>query len=95
MLIIGQILAFAIDIYMTLIIVQVALSWLIAFDVINAGNRKAQNLIGLLQRATDPIYKPLQRVIPPLGGIDITPLIVILGLSLIKNQLIIPIFFGY
>ena len=45
----------AVDIYIGIIIVQVAVSWLIAFDVINAGNKQAQNLIALLRKVTDPV----------------------------------------
>ncbi len=78
----------AFDIYIGVIIVQVVVSWLIAFDVINATNEQARNLVDLLKRATDPIYKPLQKYIPPVGGIDITPLIVILLLSLLRQALI-------
>lgn len=77
-----------VDIYIGIIIVQVAVSWLIAFDVINAGNEQAQNLIKLLKKATDPIYKPLQKYIPPIGGIDLTPLIVILLISFLRSVLI-------
>lgn len=78
----------AFNIYIGIIIVQVAVSWLIAFDIINADNARAQNLISLLRKATDPLYKPIQKFIPPIGGIDITPLIVILGLSILRNILI-------
>lgn len=78
----------AFDIYIGIIIVQVAVSWLMIFDIINASNPQAQNLIALLKRATDPIYKPLQKYIPPIGGIDITPIIVILGLQLLKGMII-------
>ena len=75
----------AIDIYIGIIIVQVAVSWLINFEVINAGSPQAKNLIRLLQKATDPVYKPLRKYIPPIGGIDITPIIVILGLNLFRG----------
>ena len=78
----------AVDIFVAVIIIQVALSWLIAFDVINVNNKKAQNLIALLKKITDPVYKPLQKYVPPIGGIDITPIIVILGLSFISNLFI-------
>jgi YggT family protein len=78
----------AFDIYIGIIIVQVAVSWLMIFDIINASNPQAQNLIALLKRATDPIYKPLQKYIPPIGGIDITPIIVILGLQLLRGLVI-------
>ena len=75
-----------------IIIVQVAVSWLIAFDVINASNEQAQNLVELLKKLTDPVYKPIQKYIPPIGGIDITPLIVILALALLRDILIKLIF---
>jgi YggT family protein len=78
----------AYNIFIGIIIVQVAVSWLIAFDVINAGNQRAQNLISLLRKATDPVYKPIQKYIPPIGGIDLTPLIVILLLSFLRDILI-------
>ena len=76
---------YAVEIYIWIIIAQVAISWLIAFDVINAGNAQAQNLIQLLKKATDPIYKPLRKYVPPIGGIDLTPIIVIIGLSLLRH----------
>jgi YggT family protein len=78
----------AFDIYIGIIIVQVAISWLMIFDIINANNPQAQNLVALLKRATDPVYKPLQKYVPPIGGIDITPIIVILGLQLLKSMII-------
>lgn len=75
----------ALNIYIGIIIIQVAVSWLMAFEVINPGNPQAQNLVAALKKATDPVYKPIQRFIPPIGGIDITPIIVILGLTFIVN----------
>lgn len=78
----------AYNIYVGIIVAQVAVSWLITFDVINAGNEQARNLVGLLRKATDPVYRPLQKYIPPIGGIDITPLIVILLLSFLRQVLI-------
>lgn len=83
--VIAYFISLAFDIYIGIIIVQVAVNWLIIFDVINSKNAQAQNLIALLNRATDPIFKPLSKYIPPIGGIDITPIIVILGLSLLRN----------
>ncbi len=78
----------AIDIYITIIVIQVAVSWLIAFDVINASNEQAQNLINLLKKLTDPVYKPLKKYIPPIGGIDITPLVVIVLLCIVRSIII-------
>ncbi len=75
----------AIDIYIAIIIIQVLVTWLIAFDVISAANEQAQNLISLLKRLTDPVYKPLQKYIPPIGGVDITPLVVIILLCIVRS----------
>lgn len=74
--------------YIWIIIIQVALSWLIVFDVVNASSKQAQNLIQLLKKATDPVYKPLKKYVPPIGGIDITPLIVIIGVSILRSLII-------
>jgi YggT family protein len=77
-----------IQIYIAIIIVQVAVTWLVAFDVINAGNEQARNLMGLLAKATDPVYRPLKKYIPPIGGIDITPIVVIVLLTVIERIVI-------
>lgn len=82
----------AIDVYIVVIILQVAISWLIVFEIINAANPQAQNLIALLKRATDPVYKPLQKYVPPIGGVDITPIIVILGLQLLRSLVLGALF---
>ena len=83
--IISQILLFGLQVYFYIIVIQVIVSWLIAFDVINARNPQAANLLRLLDKATEPVYKPLRKIIPPIGGIDITPIIVIFGIYLLEN----------
>ncbi len=77
----------AIHIFILIIIIQVIVSWLIAFDVINENNEQAQNLMGLLHRATDPVFKPVRKYVPPVGGIDLTPLIVIVALTALESLL--------
>ncbi len=77
----------AVNIYLLIIIIQVALSWLVAFEVVNDKNEAAQNLTNLLKKCTDPVYKPLRKYIPPVGGIDITPLVVIIGLQIFMGLL--------
>ncbi len=78
----------AFNVYVGIILLQVAVSWLINFDVINASNERAQNLVQLLKKITDPVYRPIQKYVPPIGGIDITPLIIIILLTVIKSFLI-------
>lgn len=89
---IAYLLSLAIDIYTFIIVIQVIVSWLIIFDVINVNHPQAKNLMELLRRATDPVYKPLRKYIPSIGGIDITPLIVIMGLSLLRSIVIGALF---
>lgn len=89
---IGQLLILALQVYTFIIIVQVVLSWLIAFGVINTGNPSATKIIDLLGRATDPVIKPVQKVIPPIGGVDISPIIVIFGIMILERVVAIIFF---
>jgi YggT family protein len=60
------------------IIISAILSWLVAFDVINLRNRFVYNVAHFLDAVTRPILRPVQKIIPPLGGVDISPIIVLL-----------------
>lgn len=82
---VGEILILILSVFFWIIIAQVVLSWLIAFDVINVKNAQARNLIILLNKITDPIFKPLRKIIPAIGGIDITPIFVIIALQLLQG----------
>ena len=66
---------------MWIVVANAIMSWLIAFDVINMRNATARQVVHWLDAITRPILKPLRRFIPPLGGIDITPLILIILLQ--------------
>lgn len=88
MLLIGKVLMLALEVYFWIIIIQVAISWLIAFGVVNTNNPQAQNLLRLLDRATSPVYKPLRKYVPAIGGIDISPIIVILGIVMLQKAVI-------
>ena len=60
------------------IILSAIISWLFAFDVINRRNRFVTQLADFLDRITAPLLEPFRRIIPPLGGIDISPIVVLL-----------------
>ena len=60
------------------IIANAILSWLFAFDVVNYRNRFVAQIADFLERVTGPVLAPFRRIIPPLGGIDISPIIAIL-----------------
>lgn len=85
MAIIGEILLLLLNICFWIIIVQVVLSWLITFEVINIRNPQAANFVRLIDRITAPVYRPLRKLIPPIAGIDITPIILIFGIYLLKS----------
>ena len=76
-----------IQIYIWLLIASAILSWLVSFNVVNTRNRFVYMLGDFLYRVTEPALRPLRRVIPNLGGIDITPVILILILVLARNLL--------
>ncbi len=89
---IGNLLLFLLDVCFWIIIIQVVLSWLITFEVINIRNPQAANFVRLIDRITAPVYTPLRKVVPPIAGIDITPIIIIFAIYLLKS-LVASIFF--
>jgi YggT family protein len=92
----GNFLYFIVDTLIDLVIlsmvVNAILSWLIAFDVVNMRNRFIYQLTRFLDAVTRPILRPVQRIIPPFGGVDITPVIVIILLIGIRRYLLPLIF---
>ncbi|MDP8993632.1 MAG: YggT family protein [Pseudomonadota bacterium] len=60
------------------IIIQAILSWLVAFNVINTQNDFMRSLLYALDRLTEPLYRPFRRILPDFGGIDFSPLVVLL-----------------
>ncbi len=69
------------------IVANAILSWLVAFDVVNLRNRFVYQFSRLLDAVTAPILRPLQKIIPSLGGIDITPLIALIILQGVRVYL--------
>ncbi len=84
MILIANILTLLLDVYLWIIIGFVIVSWLIAFGVFNAGNPQARQLTELLQKLTDPVLKPIQKYVPPIAGIDLSPIVVIIGIQILK-----------
>ncbi len=77
-----------IGLYITLVIVQVVLSWLVAFNVINTRNRFVYMVGDFLYRITEPALKPIRRLLPTMGGIDLSPVVLILGLYFLRVLLL-------
>jgi YggT family protein len=84
-----QIVGFLLWVATMVIVVQAILSWLIAFNVINTHNEFVRSLWQGLGRVTEPVYRPIRRVLPDFGALDISPLIVLLILYILNN-IVVP-----
>jgi YggT family protein len=83
-----QLINSVINIYIWLLIASAILSWLVAFNVINTSNRFVYTVGDFLYRITEPALRPIRRVLPNLGGIDLSPVVLILLLVFAQNLLI-------
>ena len=70
------------------IIISAILSWLVAFDVINLRNQFVYSMARFLDAVTRPILRPVQKIIPPIGGVDISPIIVLLIIQGVRSYLL-------
>jgi YggT family protein len=80
-----------ITIYVWLLIAQAILSWLLAFGVVNRYNRAVAVIGDFLYRATEPVLRPIRAFLPNFGGIDISPVILILILMFLRRLLVYDI----
>ena len=83
-----QVLRVALEIYIWCIIISAVLSWLIAFNVVNTSNRVVYVIGDFLYRITEPALRPLRRFLPNLGGIDLSPVVLILILWFFDAMLV-------
>lgn len=81
-------LVLAIDIYWWILIASAIFSWLYAFNVVNPRNQVVGTIGNMLFRLTEPVLRPIRNILPDLGGIDISPIILLLILFFIRQFLI-------
>lgn len=74
--------------FMLVIIVDVVLSWLIAFDVVNTRNKLVGTVADGCSRITAPVLAPIRKIIPPLGGMDISPVVLIIAVQFVQKFLL-------
>ena len=74
-----------ITIYLWVIIINALLSWLVAFNILNTQNRFVFSVLDITYKLTDPILNKIRRFVPTFGSIDISPIILILGLMFLRN----------
>ena len=77
-----------IQIYIYVLIAAAVLSWLIAFNVVNTRNQFVAMLADALWRLTEPVLAPIRRILPNLGGLDLSPVVLILLLIFARNLLV-------
>lgn len=70
-----------INVYFWIILAMVVLSWLVAFNVVNRSNPYVRQIGQALERLTEPLLRPIRRVLPDLGGIDISPIVLLIGMQ--------------
>jgi YggT family protein len=81
------------DIYFWIVIAMAVLSWLIAFNVINTRNQVVSMVWDMLIRLTEPVLAPIRRVLPNFGGIDVSPVILLLAIGFLR-RLIVELYVG-
>tara|TARA_Y100001970_G_C14186633_1_gene832975 strand:+ start:193 stop:483 length:291 start_codon:yes stop_codon:yes gene_type:complete len=74
-----------INLYIWVLIINVILSWLVAFNILNTGNRFVYSVLDISYKLTDPPLNFIRKYLPNLGSIDISPIILILGLMFLRN----------
>jgi YggT family protein len=90
-----EVILILLDIVWYLIIASVVASWLVAFGVINTRNDVVYRILDILNRITDPILRPIRRLIPPMGGLDLSPMIVLLIIYIARREIQIALFRSY
>ena len=78
-------LMFALNIYIWILIANAIFSWLYAFNVINSSNQFVNSVGMFLYNVTEPVLRPIRRVLPNLGGIDISPIILLLIIFFLRS----------
>ena len=76
-----------IDIYTWVVIASAIMSWLVAFGVVNTRNQFIHWVVDFLYKVTEPVLRPIRSILPNLGGVDISPVILLLGLFFVRSLL--------
>jgi YggT family protein len=84
----------SIQITIWLVFISAIASWLIAFNVINMQNMTVRQILTMLNRIIEPLCRPIRRFMPDLGGIDLSPLVLVIIL-IATNQVLVPAFFDF
>ncbi len=76
------------EIYMWIVIVAVVMSWLIAFNVVNLHNNIVRGVVRTLDALTEPVFRQVRRFLPSVGGLDLSPIVVFLGIMFLQYVIV-------
>lgn len=82
------------EFFIILLIAQAIMSWLLAFNVLNYRNKFVRVVWDTTNRVTEPLLRPIRRILPNLGGLDLSPLILVLVIIFIQRSLLGPLSLG-
>ena len=88
MFVLLQIVDLLLWVVMWIIIIQAIMSWLVAFNVINTHNEVVRSIWIALDRLTQPLYRPIRRILPDFGAIDFSPMVVIILITILRSYVI-------
>jgi YggT family protein len=88
MIVLFQIIDLLLGVLTWIIVIQAVMSWLVAFNVINTYNDFVRQFLYALDRITEPLYRPIRRIMPDFGALDLSPMVVLLLLYIARNILL-------
>jgi YggT family protein len=87
-----DIILIVLNLYVWLVIASAVLSWLIAFNVINLSNQFVNTITRFLYQITEPVLRPIRSVIPTFGGIDVSPIVLLLIIFFLQRIIVLYIY---
>ncbi|MEL6227406.1 MAG: YggT family protein [Pseudomonadota bacterium] len=83
-----QFISYLITLYVYVLLASVIFSWLVAFNVINPHNQFVRTIWQTLDAVTEPVLRPIRRILPNMGGLDLSPLVLLLGLFFVQSVIL-------
>ena len=87
-----EIVMMLLDLYWWVLIVMIVLSWLISFNVINTRNQFVASVLQVVLALTEPLLRPIRRFVPNFGGLDLSPIILFIGIYFVQRVIVLYIY---